>query len=117
MDGYYRIKTPLSYGGEILHSNTVHYLRLKPENISKLIELGHISQISTPPIEEIPELQQFAERLNKLGIYTLKQFLEAKPDSLKSIWRRKDYIETHKQNLIQQYLLVEKQKDNDCGCS
>lgn len=114
MDGYYRIKTPLSYGGIILHANTVHYLRLKPENISKLIELGHIAQISTPPIEEIPELQQFTSKLNKLGIRTLKQFLEANPNDLKSIWRRKDHLEAHKQNLISQYLLV--QKDEGCGC-
>lgn len=115
MDGYYRIKTPLSYGGIILHANTVHYLRLKPENISKLIELGQIAQISTPPIEEIPELQQFSDKLNKLGIYTLKQFLEANPNDLKSIWRRKDHLGTHKQNLINQYLLVQK-KDEGCGC-
>lgn len=115
MDGYYRIRTPLSYGGTILHANTVHYLRLKPENISKLIELGHIAPISTPPVQEIPELEQYAERLNNLGIHTLKQFLEANPDKVKSIWRRKDHVESHKQNIIQKYLLVEKKKD-DCGC-
>jgi len=115
MQGYYRILTPLSYGGEILRKNTVHWLRLKPENITKLIETKAIAPIRTPPLSEIPELEQYTERLHKKGITTLQQFLEADYEQLKTIWRRKDHIEKHKENLIQTYLIVP-DTEKPCNC-
>lgn len=115
MNGYYRIITPLSYAGTILHANTVHLLRLKEDNIAKLVEVGIISPIYTPPVEEIPELKQFAERLNGLGVHTLQQFLETKAEDLKSIWRRSEFVEKHKDTLVKKYLMVEKREEG-CGC-
>lgn len=113
MEGYYRVLTPLSYGNQILRPGSVHWLRLPPQNIAKLIELGQISEIKSPPLSEIPELKEFAVKLEKKGINTLKQFLEADYDNLKSIWRRKDHIASKKQELIETYLVVKSKKDCD----
>ena len=113
MDGYYRILTPLDYGGNILRKGSVHWLRLSPQNLQKLIELGLVSEIKSPPLSEIPEMKEFLVKLDKKGITTLKQFLEAQYDDLKSIWRRKDHIEAHKQKLIETYLVVPGKKDCD----
>ena len=115
MQGYYRILTPVNYGGNILHANTIHWLRLPETNIQKLIELGMISGIKTPPISEIPELADFSDKLEKKNIFTVQQFLEAQYDDLKSIWRRKDHIDKYKKLLIETYLLVPFDK-KPCNC-
>lgn len=115
MQGYYRVITALSYGGTILRPNSIHWLRLPPENIAKLIEIGSISAVKTPPISEVPLLENFEARLKKKGITTVQQFLEAQHSDLTSIWRRKDHLDNLKQQIINTYLIVET-KPKDCNC-
>lgn len=115
MSSYYRILTPLSYRGIILETNTIEYLSLPDKNIEKLLSVGYISELRTPPIFEIPELSDYCERLEKLGIYDLKQFINAGHDKVKSIWRRSDHYENKRDMLIESYLIVPN-PEKDCNC-
>lgn len=115
MQGYYRILTPLDYGGQILHANTIRWLRLKPENIAVLIELGNITPVRTPPLRELPEWEKFINRLEGKGIVTIQDFLETPDENLKFIWRNTEQITKRKQELIQTYLMVQV-ADNGCNC-
>lgn len=111
---YYRILTNLSMGSKILNANTVQDFNMSDEHIQKLLRLGVIAQISTPPLSALPLLKDKAAKLETLGIITLEDFLKAEYDILKSIWIKRDVIEKYKQELIDTYLIIKKNKDCNC---
>jgi hypothetical protein len=115
MQGYYRIHTPLAYHGIILRANSIHWLRLKPENLAVLVELGNISPVKTPPLSEIPEWEKFIDRLSEIGVITVQDFLETPNENLTFIWRNVEHIAKRKNDLIEQYLMVQV-TDKDCNC-
>ena len=77
---YYRILNNLAMGEGHIPRGTIHRLRLSTGKINRLIEVGAISQVSTPPLAILPDWEERASRLKSLEIITIEDLFEALDD-------------------------------------
>lgn len=73
-------QTPLSTGqkyGDIIRDG-----ELKSETIEKMLASGTLVKITTPPLSELPILEEQSERLAKVGVVTIDDLIEANPTLL-----------------------------------
>jgi len=76
----YRVLKPLSRNEKRIEIGQITALAwLKPEQTAVLVERRAVSRLATPPLVELPGWARRAKRLDKLGIVTAEDFLEA-PD-------------------------------------
>jgi len=80
---------------------------LQPDMLETLIERGYVSVASTPPLAELPIMERHVSVLERMGITTIEQFVDADP---KTLYRRlrlkkKDVIEL-RELLINEYLTL-----------
>ena len=87
---------------------------LAPGNLEKLIELGKVSKVSAPPLSALSGWQEHADKLEKLGVKTVEEFV------------RLDYKKAARALGIAQYKAKELQgealklleaPDEGCGCN
>lgn len=90
----YRVLKPLSTGhkvGDLSDGN-----EFKDEIIDILLNVNAISPIQSPPLSEIPGWRTRAEKLEKIGVITVQDFLEADPNMIKDLFNYKTLYSTRK---------------------
>jgi hypothetical protein len=73
-------RTPLSTGqrqGDIIQDGD-----LKGKTIQKFLATGTLVRVSTPPLTELPDWEKRAGLLEKAGIITIQDLIEASPAQL-----------------------------------
>lgn len=74
----YRALRNLSRNERIIPGGTLTELHwLKPEQIDKLIEVGAVAEVATPPLVALPGWKTRAGKFGALNISTAGEFLEA----------------------------------------
>lgn len=75
----YRIHKNLAVGEKVIPRGSLTPLGLSSDKIDKLIEVGAISRVQSPPLAVLPGWSTRANRLEPLGILDVEQFLDADP--------------------------------------
>ena len=74
----YRVLKPLSRNEKRIEAGQITALNwLTEEQTAVLVERRAVSRLATPPLVELPGWQRRGKRLDKLGIVTAEDFLEA----------------------------------------
>lgn len=74
----YRVLSPISLGQTILAAGTIHRLaHLSDAAVAALIRRGAIGVASTPPLAALPGWTTRATHLEKLGVVTVADLLDA----------------------------------------
>lgn len=73
----YRVHKNLAMGSKVIERGSLAPIHLPPEKIDKLIDVGAISRVSAPPLAILNGWASRAERLEKIGIVNVEQFLDA----------------------------------------
>ena len=101
-------------GGKLIRLGTIFSGDLLgKDTLKKLIELGHVSRVSAPPLEIFPEWKSRAKKLAKVGIFTVEDFVSAGDDLIREALK----IGTNKvQEMKQDALANLEAPDPGCGC-
>ncbi len=80
----YRVRRKLALGGgKYLPRGLRSELQeLKPEVLRKLIELGYIDEVETPPLGILPRFKSRAARLEAVGVRTIEHLIRANAEQL-----------------------------------
>lgn len=98
---YYRINNNLTVKDKIIKGNTIYNLDISKDKIDKLLSIGVISIISTPPLAFMPLWEMRAETLLKAGVVTGLDFLNSKDKEISSLTGKSiEMIQQWKQDLI-----------------
>jgi hypothetical protein len=103
----YRVLRDLQKGSKIIYTGSISNLDgIPPASIEKLIDNGAISEVSPPPLRELPGWTTRAAKIETLGIITATQFLEATDyEPIKKLFRVKDEtIEIWKKQIVDVWL-------------
>lgn len=73
----YRIRNNLAIGERVIERGTLERLDLSADKIARLEEVGAISRIAAPPLAVLPGWEARSNRLEKLGIITVEDLLDA----------------------------------------
>lgn len=78
MPNLYRLRTNLAMkDGTVYPSGTIQSLSLSGKDEAKLISVGALTILQTPPLSALPNWEKRAERLEKHGIVTITDLLQA----------------------------------------
>jgi hypothetical protein len=80
----YRTHKVLSRGkGKTIPENTTTSLAwLTEKQIALLLERQIVSEVAAPPLVVLPKWEKWARRINRLGIFSVIEFLEANDEML-----------------------------------
>ncbi len=79
----YRVLKPLSRNEKRIEAGQITALAwLKPEQAAVLVERRAVSRLATPPLVELPGWERRGKRLDRLGIVTAEDFLEADDEDM-----------------------------------
>ena len=102
----YRVVDQIMFGNEIIPAGTISDLRwIKARGT--LEKAGVIAPVSTPPLRVLPGWGARAGALARVGIETVEQFLEARPEALsKELGASESSIRKH-QREVMRWLILE----------
>ena len=114
---YYRVMENLTVGNRIERMGTVIQLNMKAETIQKLVNLGAIAPLKTPPLSELDDYwQNKITKLKGIGVITAVDFLEKDNETLANTLKIKEpRINEIKQELINQWLQPLTIEKDCCG--
>lgn len=98
----YRVDSTLSRGEKIIRPGSVSRLQwMEPGGIEILERLGKIHKIRTPPLAALAGWQTRANRLARVSINTIDDFLDADPDTIRTALRvKKETVEKYRSELL-----------------
>lgn len=99
---------PLSKGSIVIPAGAViEASTLPPGATDKLLAIGAIAPVSSPPLAELPGWRVRAKKLSMLGITTIADLAEADTERVADHMRVKPgTVKTWKQVLVDTYLTV-----------
>jgi hypothetical protein len=101
---YYRILKRVSKGAPVGSLDRFDWLN--DDQRQRLVDLGVISQLSAPPLAELPGLSRRAKKLEPLGIVTADQFLECDIGVVSGLFRVKPETVERWQDEVMKWLII-----------
>lgn len=97
----FRVLVALSKGTTIIPAGSFTRLEwLRPAQQDVMVEAGAVSEVSAPPLEELPGWSVRAQKLALVGIVDVVQFLEADAEIVgKALRRKAETIESYRREL------------------
>ncbi len=80
----YRVRRKLSLGGGkyIPRGIQSELKELTPQNLRRLLELGYVTRVETPPLAILPRFKRRSESLRTMGIISIEDLLRADSDDV-----------------------------------
>lgn len=99
----YRFLKNVTNGNEIIERGAIGRAPFSADTIAKLIEVGAIAPIATPPLSVLPGWETRSNRLEqRLNILTIEQFLEADDDEIARVMRKSAQVVSEwKQDVVE----------------
>jgi hypothetical protein len=89
----YRVLVNLSKDDRIIYKGSIITGRgFQQETIERLIDLGKIARVSSPPLNELNGWKSRAKKLAMAGIITIDQFIEVDSGELARILNKPPFI-------------------------
>ena len=86
---------------------------IAPANLEKLLALGKISKVSSPPLEALSGWSEHAEKLKKVGVITIEQFAQMEHREVAKALKIPQY---KAKELQTEALKLLEAPDEGCGC-
>lgn len=111
----YRTLRSLNHDGKRILRDRIISPTWPASTIDKLLEIGVLARVSTPPLTEIPGWETRAKKLVAHDILNAEQFLEA-DDVLLAKWLKNKPVTVKRlKTEVNRWLQPEKDKDGCCG--
>jgi hypothetical protein len=109
----YRINKPITKGKQVLKKGSYSdFTWLSPKGKEILLHDNVISELQTPPLEQLPGWKTRAKRLEAFNVKTCADFLEEKTRNLASMLNLREVVIEKYRAEIEQFILVEEKIEN-----